>query len=77
MRFLKMAVVCLALASVSSGKSATSATAALNESSARLPVTRVILYKNGVGTNLHNPQSRHRSAGACDRASRASGMETY
>jgi hypothetical protein len=52
MRSLKIAFVCLLLASVSSGQSPTpSANPA--DPAARLPVTRVILYKNGVGYFEH------------------------
>jgi hypothetical protein len=52
MRSLKIAFVCLLLASVSSGQSSTpSANPA--DPAARLPVTRVILYKNGVGYFEH------------------------
>ena len=50
MSLYKVAVVCLALVAISSGQS--SAPAADAES-ARLPVTRVILYKNGVGYFEH------------------------
>jgi hypothetical protein len=50
-RFQKAAVLCLLLASMSSGQSSSSAAAA--DSAARLPVTRVILYKNGVGYFEH------------------------
>jgi archaellum component FlaC len=55
MRFLKVAASCLLLASISPGpsfgQSSNSAVAA--DSGARLPVTRVILYKNGVGYFEH------------------------
>jgi archaellum component FlaC len=50
MRFLRIAVLCLLLAPISSGQSSTSAAA---DSGTRLPVTRVILYKNGVGYFEH------------------------
>src|ERR1035437_2623120 len=56
MRFKKTAVLWLALAAVSSGQFSlgqSSTPAALPESAARLPVTRVILYKNGVGDFEH------------------------
>jgi hypothetical protein len=56
MRFKKTAVLWLALAAVSSGPFSlgqSSTPAALPESAARLPVTRVILYKNGVGYFEH------------------------
>src|ERR1035441_9788746 len=56
MRFKKTAVLWLALAAVSSGQFSlgqSSTPAALPESAARLPVTRVILYKNGVGYFEH------------------------
>jgi hypothetical protein len=53
MRSLKTAVLWLALVAVSSGQTSTpSATAA--DSMARLPVTRVVLYKNGVGYFEHS-----------------------
>jgi hypothetical protein len=62
MRFSKTAVLWLTLASVSSGQSlfgqsSTPATVPA-ESSARLPVTRVILYKNGVGYFEHSGHVR-------------------
>ncbi len=50
MRHLKVAVLWFLLASVSSAQSSNAATAA---DTARLPVTRVILYKNGVGYFEH------------------------
>jgi hypothetical protein len=56
MRLKKTAVLWLALAAVSSGQFSlgqSSTPAALPESVARLPVTRVILYKNGVGYFEH------------------------
>jgi hypothetical protein len=56
MRFRKTAVLWLALAAVSSGQFSlgqSSTPAALPESAARLPVTRVILYKDGVGYFEH------------------------
>jgi hypothetical protein len=61
MRSLKVVVLLLSLASVSSsryvfGETPTSADAA--DSAARLPVTRVILYKNGVGYFEHAGQVR-------------------
>jgi hypothetical protein len=52
MRFSKTAVLWLALVAVSSGQSSTSP-ASSADSAARLPVTRVILYKNGVGYFEH------------------------
>jgi len=52
MRLLKTAVVCLALSSLSFSQSSSPAGTAA-ESAARLPVTRVILYKNGVGYFEH------------------------
>ena len=52
MRSLKIAFVCLLLASVSSGQSSTPP-ANPADPAARLPVTRVILYKNGVGYFEH------------------------
>jgi hypothetical protein len=52
MRLLKTAVVCLALSSFSFSQSSSPA-ANPAESAARLPVTRVILYKNGVGYFEH------------------------
>ena len=48
---IKTVVLWLALAAVSSGQSPTPAS--LPDSAARLPVTRVILYKNGVGYFEH------------------------
>jgi hypothetical protein len=59
MRFLKVSILCLLLASISwggllSGQSSSSAA----DSAARLPVTRVILYKNGVGYFEHAGQVR-------------------
>ncbi|HXY77455.1 MAG TPA: hypothetical protein VEH47_01470 [Candidatus Acidoferrales bacterium] len=51
MRFLKRAVVCLAFSSLSFSQSSSPAGTA--SESARLPVTRVILYKNGVGYFEH------------------------
>ncbi|MGA9545622.1 MAG: DUF4139 domain-containing protein [Candidatus Sulfotelmatobacter sp.] len=56
MRFLKTAALFFLLAPLSSGQSSDSATAA--DSAARLPVTRVILYKNGVGYFEHAGQVR-------------------
>jgi hypothetical protein len=58
MHFLKAALLglalCLALVVVASGQSSTSTpTANPADSAARLPVTRVILYKNGVGYFEH------------------------
>jgi hypothetical protein len=67
MRSLKTAVLCLALATVSSGQSsfgqfsinpASNSVATSSESAARLPVTRVVLYKNGVGYFEHAGQVR-------------------
>jgi len=49
---LKIALVCLLLASVSSGQSSTPSSPSADPA-ARLPVTRVILYKNGVGYFEH------------------------
>src|SRR5215475_11574186 len=51
MHSLKVAVVCLAVAAVSVAQN--SIITSGKESSARLPVTRVILYKNGVGYFEH------------------------
>lgn len=56
MRFLKIAVSCLLLALTSSGQSSPSQLSSLTggaDSSERLPVTRVVLYKNGVGYFEH------------------------
>jgi hypothetical protein len=50
MRFAKVAVVCLAFVSIAIGQSSSTST---TTESARLPVTRVILYKNGVGYFEH------------------------
>ena len=54
MRFLKVSILCLILASISSGPylSGQSSSSAA-DSAGRLPVTRVILYKNGVGYFEH------------------------
>jgi hypothetical protein len=52
MRASNVAVLCLLLVAVSSGQSSTPA-ANPADSAARLPVTRVILYKNGVGYFEH------------------------
>ncbi len=56
MRFLKVAILCLLLASMSSGQSSSgkSSSSPADESSDRLPVTRVVLYKNGVGYFEHS-----------------------
>ena len=55
MRFSKTAVLWLALVAVSSGQSSAPSTlpSSSADSAARLPVTRVILYKNGVGYFEH------------------------
>jgi hypothetical protein len=60
MRLLKVAVLCLLFAAVSSGQfssgqssSTQSSSSTVGDSAARLPVTRVILYKNGVGYFEH------------------------
>ena len=53
MRSLKTAVLCFALTSVSFGQ-ASIAAAGTADLAARLPVTRVILYKNGVGYFEHS-----------------------
>jgi hypothetical protein len=63
MRFLKISVLCLVLASVSSaqylsGQSSSGQSSSSAEAAARLPVTRVILYKNGVGYFEHAGQVR-------------------
>jgi archaellum component FlaC len=60
MRFLTFAVLCLLFASISSGQRATgqSSNSAAADSAARLPVTRVVLYKNGVGYFEHSGQVR-------------------
>ena len=63
MRSLKTAALWLALAPLLSGQSSTptssaASTAATGESAARLPVTRVILYKNGVGYFEHSGHVR-------------------
>src|ERR1700757_4755686 len=57
MRTLKTAVLCLALASISFGQ-ASILTSGSADPAARLPVTRVILYKNGVGYFEHSGQVR-------------------
>src|SRR5260370_35576442 len=56
MRHPKVAVLWFLLASVSSSQSSNTATAA--DTAARLPVTRVILYKNGVGYFEHSGRVR-------------------
>jgi archaellum component FlaC len=59
MRFLKLSILCLVLASISSGQySAGQASSSAADSAGRLPVTRVILYKNGVGYFEHAGQVR-------------------
>src|ERR1700734_3904172 len=61
MRSLKVVVLLLSLASVSSSRyvfGETPATPDAADSAARLPVTRVILYKNGVGYFEHAGQVR-------------------
>jgi hypothetical protein len=56
MRLSKLVMLWLALVAFSSGQSSTPANAA--DPAARLPVTRVILYKNGVGYFEHAGQVR-------------------
>src|SRR5579872_3428230 len=63
MRSLKTAALWLALAPLLSGQSSTptsspTSAASAGESAARLPVTRVILYKNGVGYFEHSGHVR-------------------
>ena len=63
MRFLKVSILCLLLASMSwgrllSGQSSSGQSSSTADSAARLPVTRVILYKNGVGYFEHAGQVR-------------------
>jgi archaellum component FlaC len=63
MRFLKVSILCLVLASIStaqylSGQSSSGRSSSAADSAARLPVTRVILYKNGVGYFEHAGQVR-------------------
>ncbi len=61
MHSMKAAVLWLALAAISSGQSSlgqSSTPAASPDSAARLPVTRVILYKNGVGYFEHSGHVR-------------------
>jgi hypothetical protein len=53
MQAVKVAVVCLSLASISSQFSLGQTSTSSGESAARLPVTRVVLYKNGVGYFEH------------------------
>ena len=60
MRSLRLFVLCVLLASFSAGQSAfgqssspSSNSSAADDSAARLPVTRVVLYKNGVGYFEH------------------------
>jgi hypothetical protein len=57
MRFLKTAVVCVALSSALYGQ-ASILTTGSSDPAARLPVTRVILYKNGVGYFEHSGRVR-------------------
>jgi len=56
MHSLKTAVLCLVFASISFGQASILTTG--TDSAARLPVTRVILYKNGVGYFEHSGQVR-------------------
>ncbi len=60
MRFLKLAFSCLLFAAISSGEllSGQASSSSAADSAARLPVTRVILYKNGVGYFEHAGQVR-------------------
>jgi hypothetical protein len=59
MRSLKVSILWLALASISSGQYLSGqSTSSAADSAARLPVTRVILYKNGVGYFEHAGQVR-------------------
>lgn len=59
MRSLKTAALCVALAPLLSGQSSIpTSSASAGESSTRLPVTRVILYKNGVGYFEHSGHVR-------------------
>jgi hypothetical protein len=53
MHAVKVAVVCLLLASIFSQFSLGQTSTSTGESAARLPVTRVVLYKNGVGYFEH------------------------
>ncbi len=59
MRFLKVSILCLTVASISSGQYLTGqalpgqSLSSATDSAGRLPVTRVILYKNGVGYFEH------------------------
>jgi len=57
MHFLRTALLCLVLGSISFGQASIRTTGS-GESAARLPVTRVILYKNGVGYFEHSGQVR-------------------
>jgi hypothetical protein len=57
MRSLNTAVLCVALSSAMYGQASVLAASAA-ESAARLPVTRVILYKNGVGYFEHSGHVR-------------------
>jgi hypothetical protein len=62
MRLHRVAVVCLSLliasASIAFGQSSSATPSAAGSESARLPVTRVILYKNGVGYFEHSGHVR-------------------
>ena len=57
MRFLKTAVVCVALSFALYGQTSILTTGS-SDPAARLPVTRVILYKNGVGYFEHSGRVR-------------------
>jgi hypothetical protein len=57
MRFLKTAVVCVALSFALYGQTSIMTTRS-SDPAARLPVTRVILYKNGVGYFEHSGRVR-------------------
>ena len=60
MRFLKISILCFLLATISSGQLSDlgQSSGSAVDSAARLPVTRVILYKNGVGYFEHAGQVR-------------------
>jgi len=58
MRLHRVAVVCLLVSSVAFGQSSSGSSSTSGEDAARLPVTRVVLYKNGVGYFEHSGHVR-------------------
>jgi hypothetical protein len=63
---LKIAVLFFALPAVSFGQTPVSPVS--GSSAARLPVTRVILYKNGVGYFEHSGQRYGRKSPTCSKS---------